>query len=166
MKHKNKQGFTLAEMLIVVAIIGILIAIVFPTFSNTLEKSREATDLANIRSAYALLMPAVIDNSYAEKTSSNATNKSATNLDSYIGGVYLNSGEIFTVVKISQKKAKWQNNNNSDFYYLNKDSSDQQFKIPFIDGWGPGGTGKATNAKYWTIKYSISKGEFQIRYHE
>lgn len=53
MRHKNK-GFTLAELLIVVAIIGVLVAISIPIFSKQLEKSREAVDLANLRSAYAL----------------------------------------------------------------------------------------------------------------
>ena len=51
-KFTNKKGFTLMEMLIVVAIIAILIAIAIPTFSNQLDKSRQATDLANIRVAY------------------------------------------------------------------------------------------------------------------
>ena len=41
------------EMLIVIAIIAILVAISIPTFTNLLEKSREAADLANVRSAYA-----------------------------------------------------------------------------------------------------------------
>ena len=50
-KANNKKGFTLAELLIVVAIIGILVAISFPIFTSQLEKSREATDLANERSA-------------------------------------------------------------------------------------------------------------------
>jgi prepilin-type N-terminal cleavage/methylation domain-containing protein len=48
---KNKKGFTLAELLIVVAIIGVLVAISIPIFSSQLEKSREATDLANVRGA-------------------------------------------------------------------------------------------------------------------
>ena len=50
---KNKKGFTLAELLIVVAIIAVLVAIAIPVFTSQLEKSREATDLANVRSAYA-----------------------------------------------------------------------------------------------------------------
>lgn len=59
---KNKRnGFTLAELLIVVAIIGVLVAVSIPVFSNQLEKSREATDLANVRSAYAELMADVMD---------------------------------------------------------------------------------------------------------
>ena len=53
MKKNNNKGFTLAELLIVVAIIAVLTAIAIPVFTTQLEKSREATDLANVRSAYA-----------------------------------------------------------------------------------------------------------------
>ncbi len=53
MKKLNKKGFTLAELLIVVAIIAVLVAISIPIFSSQLEKSREAVDAANIRAAYA-----------------------------------------------------------------------------------------------------------------
>ena len=49
----NRKGFTLAELLIVVAIIAVLVAIAIPVFTTQLEKSREGTDAANIRSAYA-----------------------------------------------------------------------------------------------------------------
>ena len=41
------------EMLIVIAIIAVLIVIAIPVFASQLEKSREAADLANVRSAYA-----------------------------------------------------------------------------------------------------------------
>ena len=49
----NKKGFTLMEMLIVVAIIAVLVAIAIPVLNGTLEKAREATDAANLRAAYA-----------------------------------------------------------------------------------------------------------------
>lgn len=49
----NKKGFTLAELLIVVAIIGVLVAISIPIFTSQLEKAREATDVANMRAAKA-----------------------------------------------------------------------------------------------------------------
>ena len=52
-KIHSKKGFTLAELLIVVAIIAVLTAIAIPVFSTQLEKARQATDLANLRSAYA-----------------------------------------------------------------------------------------------------------------
>ena len=50
---QNKNGFTLMEILIVIAIIAVLIAVAIPVFASQLEKAREATDLANVRSAYA-----------------------------------------------------------------------------------------------------------------
>ncbi len=52
MKKINKKGFTLAELLIVVAIIAVLVAIAIPVFNAQLEKARENTDIANLRSAY------------------------------------------------------------------------------------------------------------------
>ena len=56
----NKKGFTLAELLIVVAIIAVLVAISIPIFSAQLEKAKEATDAANIRAAYAEVVAAKI----------------------------------------------------------------------------------------------------------
>lgn len=53
MERLNKKGFTLAELLIVVAIIAVLVAVSIPVFTSQLEKAREATDAANLRAAYA-----------------------------------------------------------------------------------------------------------------
>lgn len=52
-KLNNKKGFTLMEMLIVVAIIAVLVAIAIPVFNGALTKSKEAADVANIRALYA-----------------------------------------------------------------------------------------------------------------
>ena len=81
---KNNKGFTLAELLIVVAIIAVLVAIAIPVFSSQLEKSREATDLANVRSAYANLVADYLANTGA------ATAKSID-------------------VPVAQKETGWQN---------------------------------------------------------
>lgn len=50
---QNRSGFTLMEMLIVIALIAVLVAIAIPAIASQLEKSREAADLANVRAAYA-----------------------------------------------------------------------------------------------------------------
>ena len=53
-KKLNKNGgFTLVEMLIVVAIIAILIAVSIPLINNALERARDSTDQANERAAKA-----------------------------------------------------------------------------------------------------------------
>ena len=53
MNRKSNKGFTLAELLIVVAIIAVLVVISIPIFTSQLEKARVATDQANVRSAKA-----------------------------------------------------------------------------------------------------------------
>ena len=53
MKRLNKKGFTMAELLIVVAIIAVLVAIAIPIFTSQLEKSRDAVSVSNLRAAYA-----------------------------------------------------------------------------------------------------------------
>lgn len=52
-KFTNKKGFTLMEMLIVVAIIAVLVAVAIPVLTGQIDKAQQATDAANIRSAYA-----------------------------------------------------------------------------------------------------------------
>ena len=49
----NKKGFTLIEMLVVIAIIAILVAIVVPTVSAATLKSKAAADAANMRTIAA-----------------------------------------------------------------------------------------------------------------
>lgn len=68
------------EMLIVIAIIAVLIAIAIPLFSSQLEKTREATDLTNVRSAYAQVSTEAL----------------------------LGNSEITVTVDLTQKQADWQ----------------------------------------------------------
>lgn len=53
-KLNKNGGFTLVEMLIVIAIIAILIAVSIPLVNGAMEKARDATDQANERAAKAI----------------------------------------------------------------------------------------------------------------
>ena len=92
--RKNEKGFTLAELLIVVAIIGVLVAISIPIFTSQLEKAREATDLANMRSAYAECSSSVLTN---EASSTNVKLN--------------NDGSAQENVTINQKSKGWSGDN-------------------------------------------------------
>ena len=54
-QNKNK-GFTLVELVIVVAILAILVGILAPAYSKYVERSAESTDLENVRTAYGEVM--------------------------------------------------------------------------------------------------------------
>ena len=108
---KNKKGFTLAELLIVVAIIAVLVAIAIPVFTTQLEKSREAADLANVRSAYGELVA-----DYLNKDAQSAT------------------FPITATVKVTQTKANWQSAGDATDAYIGSeitvDTHSTATKIP------------------------------------
>ena len=59
----NKKGFTLIEMLVVIAIIAVLVAIIIPVVGNSTVKASAATNAANLRSYKASISTAYITNS-------------------------------------------------------------------------------------------------------
>lgn len=66
-KLNSKKGFTLVELLIVVAIIAILVAVSIPMVGGSLEKARQATDDANERAARAAaLVTYMTDDNFTE----------------------------------------------------------------------------------------------------
>jgi prepilin-type N-terminal cleavage/methylation domain-containing protein len=92
-KIRNRKGFTLAELLIVVAIIGVLVAISIPIFTSQLEKARRATTQANLRSAYAEASAALLTND----TGSIATGDVTVSVTSGAGTVVVKPVDIETV---------------------------------------------------------------------
>ncbi len=55
--NKSKKGFTLVELVIVIAVIGILAAVLIPTFSSAIEKANQSAAqqaVANARTQYLI----------------------------------------------------------------------------------------------------------------
>lgn len=77
-KLTNKKGFTLIEMLVVIAIIAVLVAIIIPVVSSATDKAAAATNAANLRSIKAeattdLLNGATNDEGYVKFTPKNGS---------------------------------------------------------------------------------------------
>lgn len=89
----KKKGFTLAELLIVVAIIAVLVGVAIPVFTSQLEKSREAVDLSNLRSAYAECTTAVLTGEATAGVTKNA------------------DGSYQKTVPLKQKNKEWTGDN-------------------------------------------------------
>lgn len=48
MKKLNNKGFTLVELIVVIAILGVLMAVLVPQYIQYVEKSREGTDKSEL----------------------------------------------------------------------------------------------------------------------
>ena len=49
-----KKGFTLVELIIVIAVIGVLAAILIPTFSNVIEKANQKSAFSDAKNALSI----------------------------------------------------------------------------------------------------------------
>lgn len=52
MKNTKKRGFTIVELVIVIAVIAILASALIPTFSGVVKKAKESQALQNARNAW------------------------------------------------------------------------------------------------------------------
>lgn len=60
-KKKNNKGFTLVELVIVVAILAILVGILAPQYTKYVEKSRKSADVSNLENLVTAFKTAAAD---------------------------------------------------------------------------------------------------------
>ena len=90
---KNQKGFTLVELMIVVAIIGILAAVAIPKFADMLEKSREGATKGNLSA-----IKSAVSNYYADQQGKYPTTLNTTSYS----GLTLSDGPAFIPQYIDQ----------------------------------------------------------------
>lgn len=88
MKKLNKKGFTLIEMLVVIAIIAILVAVIVPTVTSATGKAKAATDAANLRSALAEATILSLDQNITTETTYTAEALNVPGSSKYDGGAF------------------------------------------------------------------------------
>ena len=78
MKNTKKRGFTIVELVIVIAVIAILASVLIPTFSNVVKKAQESKILQEARNAYTMALAEAFDaNGQLITTEFNNTNIAA-----------------------------------------------------------------------------------------
>ena len=79
-KSLNNKGFSLVELIIVVAIMAVLVGVLAPTYLGYVEKSKKSTDVQNAQElATSIAVKAAIDDSAI--TTSTVTAINATNIN-------------------------------------------------------------------------------------
>ena len=61
-RRRHQRGFTLIEMVVVVAIIGIIAAIALPNLMNAMDRSRQSSTVADMRTVATALERYAFDN--------------------------------------------------------------------------------------------------------
>ena len=67
-KELNNKGFSLVELIIVIAIMAVLVAVLAPQFLKYVERARNSTDVANATEIVTALQVAAADPTFMEKT--------------------------------------------------------------------------------------------------
>lgn len=101
-KKKNNKGFSLVELIVVIAIMAVLMGVLAPTLIGNIEKSRESKDLQNLDSIRQAVVAAMaVEGVYAAAvpasgSADNAYTVSGTTLSGAPASLQSAFGDIIT----------------------------------------------------------------------
>ena len=101
-EKKNNKGFSLVELIVVIAIMAVLVGVLAPTLIGNIEKSRESKDLQNLDSIRQAVVTAMADEKvYSEAVAASgaavATGAAGSNL-TFSGGYPSLASEFATII--------------------------------------------------------------------
>lgn len=100
--RKNNKGFSLVELIVVIAIMAVLVGVLAPQFIKYVESSRQSTDMQNVQQLKSAVEAAVADN---EGVASVTITVDAGAKTATVAGVTLDT----TKQVANLKSANWQN---------------------------------------------------------
>lgn len=94
-KKMNNKGFSLVELIIVIAIMAVLVGILAPQYLKYVNNSRVSTDVTNAQEMATAINVAVADHKtvFTGATSVDWTQTATTMATSKLGGTYTISGD-------------------------------------------------------------------------
>ena len=109
MKRTNKKGFTLVELVIVIAIIAILAAVLIPTFSGVVENANQSKALQEAKNAYvAAKAEALADGTItADETIKLTKNLEVTSTESEVEWTFTFGADEATLAIVRTGDAKY-----------------------------------------------------------
>lgn len=109
---KNNKGFSLVELIIVIAIMAILAGALAPALIKYINKSRRSTDVQNADSLRTALQTALSDPDAADATGANTSGpQSATVISSKATDAFYK--EVYSIVGSASLKTKYTPKDNS-----------------------------------------------------
>ena len=123
-----------------------LVAISIPIFTSQLEKSREATDEANIRNAYAVVQSAAL----TEENSTDLTKNDVAGLITYAVSGSSGTYKYTATITLKQQQDGWQSNGGT---------------APTIGGMTTGDTDTPKAGGTATVEYDESTGKTTLKFN-